>query len=100
MRSFVKIKSSEMAKSLLRLLIKENHALVANFSVANMSYNAIRENKNLAKITGFTVLWMFSFTHLIQMKFPTFANWTSPFPLKGLFIQILIEHSVGKQRRP
>ena len=65
-----------------------------------MSYNAIRENKILAKITGFTVLWMFSFTHLIQMKFPTFANWTSPFPLKGLFIQILIEHSVKNSGDP
>ena len=33
-----------------------NHALVANFNVANMSFNAIRENKVLAKVSGFTVI--------------------------------------------
>ena len=32
-----------MAKSLCRLLINENDALVTNFSVANMSYIAICE---------------------------------------------------------
>ena len=45
-----------MQKSLCRLLIYVNHGLVANFSVINMSFNAIRENKILAKISGFTVL--------------------------------------------
>ena len=44
-----------MVKSLCRLLIYVNHALVANFNVANMSFNAIRENKILAKISEFTV---------------------------------------------
>ena len=44
-----------MAKSLCRLVILVNHALVTNFDVANMSFNAIRENKVLAKISGFTV---------------------------------------------
>ena len=55
MRSFVKKKPCEMAKSLRRLLIKVNHVLVANFIVANMYFNAIRENKILAKISEFTV---------------------------------------------
>ena len=32
-----------------------NHALVAIFNVANMSFNAIHENKILAKISEFTV---------------------------------------------
>ena len=46
-----------MAKSLSRLLIQVNHALVARiFSVANMSFNAIRENEILAKVSRFTVL--------------------------------------------
>ena len=36
-----------MAKSFCRLLIQVNHAFVAN--VANMSFNAIRENNILAK---------------------------------------------------
>ena len=44
-----------MAKSLCRLVILVNHALVTNFDVANMSFNAIRKNKVLAKISGFTV---------------------------------------------
>ena len=44
-----------MAKSLCRLLTQVNHALVANFfSAARISFNAIRE-KNLAKISGFTI---------------------------------------------
>ena len=45
-----------MAKSLCRLLIYVNHALVANFNVAIMSFNAIRENKILAKISEFTYI--------------------------------------------
>ena len=44
-----------MAKSLCRLLIKVNHAIVANFSVAKMSFYAIRENDIIAKISGFTI---------------------------------------------
>ena len=46
----------EKLKSLCRLLISVNHSLVANFSVKNMSFNAIREHKILEKISGFTVL--------------------------------------------
>ena len=34
-----------MVKSLSRLLMQVNHDLVANFSVTNMSFNSIRENK-------------------------------------------------------
>ena len=45
----------EMAKSLCHLLMKVNHVKVANFYVANMSFNAICENKILAKISEFTV---------------------------------------------
>ena len=44
-----------MAKSLSRALMKVNHVQVANFKLANMSFNAIRENKILAKISEFTV---------------------------------------------
>ena len=40
-----------MPKSLCHLLIYVKHALVANF----LSFNVIRENKILAKISGFTV---------------------------------------------
>ena len=45
-----------MAKSLCHLLMKVNCIVVAIFYVANMSFNAIRENKILAKISEFTVL--------------------------------------------
>ena len=38
-----------MAKSLCRLLMKVNNVIVAIFYVENMSFNAIRENKILAK---------------------------------------------------
>ena len=48
-----------MQKSLSRLLIQVNHALVASFSIANMSFNAIRENKKFAKISRFTVVDLF-----------------------------------------
>ena len=54
---FREIKSSVKWRNHCRLLIKENHALVANFYVSNMSYNDSRENKILAKISGFTVMF-------------------------------------------
>ena len=54
MRSFVKINPHKMAKLLCHLLMKVNHVIVANFYVANMSFNAICENKILAKISVFT----------------------------------------------
>ena len=38
-----------LAKSLCRLLIYVNHALVANFSAARMSFNTLLVNKILAK---------------------------------------------------
>ena len=38
--------------------MKVYHVTVANFYVANMSLNAIRENKILAKISEFTVFWI------------------------------------------
>ena len=44
-----------MVKSLCHLLMKVNHVIVANFYIANMSFNAIHENKIQAKISEFTV---------------------------------------------
>ena len=44
-----------MARSPCHLLMKVNHVTVANFNVANIYFNAIRENKILAKISEFTV---------------------------------------------
>ena len=55
MRSCENIIPSRNAKITLSLSTNVNHALVANFNVVNMTFNAIRENKFLAKISGFTV---------------------------------------------
>ena len=45
----------EMAKSLCRLLMKVTHVIVAICYDANMSFNTIRENNILAKISELTV---------------------------------------------
>ena len=42
--------------SLCHLLMYVSHALVANYDIANMSFNAIRENKILAKNSEITVI--------------------------------------------
>ena len=55
MRSFAKIKSRKMV-SHGHLLMKVNHDIVANFYFANMSFNAVRKNKILTKISKFTVI--------------------------------------------
>ena len=46
MRSFVKIESSRNGEITLSFTEKVHHALVASFNAANMSFIAIRENKN------------------------------------------------------
>ena len=38
--------------------MKVNHVIVAIFYVANMSFNALCENKILAKISEFTVIFV------------------------------------------
>ena len=55
MRSFVKIKSSRNGEINLSFTDKGKSCKSRNLNVANMSFNAIRENKILAKISGFTV---------------------------------------------
>ena len=47
-----------MAKLLCHLLMKVNHVIVANFYVANMSFNVIRENKILTKIPNLQYLYL------------------------------------------
>ena len=44
-----------MVKTLCHLLMKVNYVIVANFYVANMSFNAILENTIIAKISEYTV---------------------------------------------
>ena len=54
MRNFVKIEPSRNGDITLSST-DVNHSLFTNFKVANMSFNATRENKTLAKISEFTV---------------------------------------------
>ena len=56
MRSFVKITPSRNGEMTLSFTDIGKYALIAIFTVANMSINAIRENKILAKISKFTVI--------------------------------------------
>ena len=53
-RSFVKIKFTRNGETTLSFTDKVYHAIAPIFNVANMSFNAIRENKILAKISEFT----------------------------------------------
>ena len=46
----MKLNPREMAKLFCYLLMRVSHVIVANFYVANVSFNAIHENKILAKI--------------------------------------------------
>ena len=55
MQSFMKIKLSRNGEITLSLM-KVNHVIVANFYVANMSFNTIPKNKIPAKTSKFTVL--------------------------------------------
>ena len=55
MRSFGKIKSSRNGQVILPFTDEGNHVKIANFYVGNMSFNAICENKILAKNSEFTV---------------------------------------------
>ena len=60
MRSFVKIKSSQNGEITLSTTdIVKSCSSRDFFYVASMSLNAIRENKNLAKISRFTVVAIF-----------------------------------------
>ena len=45
--------------------MKVNCVIVANFYGANMSFNAIRENKMLAKISEFTVTFAIDWSLLL-----------------------------------
>ena len=51
----MKIKSSRNGEIILSITDIGKSSLVAIFCAARMSFNAIRENKILAKISGFTV---------------------------------------------
>ena len=50
----MRVFSRDMTRSLCPLLIYVNQALVTNLDIANKSFNTIRENKILTKISEFT----------------------------------------------
>ena len=55
MQSFIKIKSSQNGVITLSFTDEFKSCHVANFYIANMSFNAIHENKILTKISYLTV---------------------------------------------
>ena len=59
MRSFVKIKPSRNGKITLSFIDIGKHCLSRDFYIINKSFNAIRENKILAKISESTVNGLF-----------------------------------------
>ena len=56
MRSFVKIKPSRMGDITLSITDIGKSSPLRDFYVANVSFNAFRENKILAKISEFTIV--------------------------------------------
>ena len=66
MWSFMKWNPQEMVKSLCHLLMKVNHVIVTNFYIANVSFNAIRENKIVGKISEFTVNSILKVGHISE----------------------------------
>ena len=56
MRSFVKLRSSRNGKITLSYTDEGKSCHSRDFYVSNMSFNAIRENKILAKFSEFTVV--------------------------------------------
>ena len=80
MRSFVKLNLREMAKSFCRYLIQVNHAFVAILNVANMSFDAFRDNKILAKKFRIYCIWYY-----LQYGFVNYA------------LQLLVMREFGKE---
>ena len=91
------------------LLIYVNHALFTIFSVANMSFNAIRENKILVKFFGFIVpflhWWMdhwrnsFAVLSIIERwkRMNIYLQNPTPVSLPG-FVAYLIEDKADNQK--
>ena len=78
-----------MAKLLCHLLMKVNHVMIANFYVANMSFNAIRENKILAKISEFTVVRRLA--ALTRNAYSSFIVWPRVFIFGTLIAYDVVE---------
>ena len=83
-----------MARSLCHLLMKVNYVIVANFYVTNMSFNAIRENKIISKISEFTVVGHVGLgtTWLQNLKTDYFETW--PRAYKNFFMLNPTEHEI------
>ena len=69
MRSFMKIKSSRNGVITLSFTDEGKTCHSREFYVADMSFNAVRENKILAKISEFTVLILKSTGSTIRQVF-------------------------------
>ena len=67
MRSFVKIKSSRNGQIILSFTVEGKSCHNRDFYVAKMSFNAIRENRILAKISEFAVFAFFLVSCMIPL---------------------------------
>ena len=70
-----------MAKLFFHLLMKVNHVIVANFYIANMSYNAIGENKFSRKLPNLqykeTALYgKYLIIYILGLHTSTFSSYT------------------------
>ena len=70
MRSFVKTKPSQIGDITLSFTDIGKTCPVHDFYVTNVSFNAIRENKILAKISEFTVVDLFGYVFATDFVLP------------------------------
>ena len=84
-----------------------NHTLQTNCNLRHRKEETLSQNTNSCtgnseRNNNLDPMDQACLTHLSQMEFPTLTNWTCPFPFQGMLdgIQIRIEHSLSKLRRP
>ena len=96
MRSFVKLNPRQMAKLFCHLLMRVSHVIVTILYVANVSFNAIHENKILAKISEFTVTLFppLSLPHLLVYSSSLYCKHYGPRPGCSLSSNLIKVHSV------
>ena len=70
MQSFMKIKPSRNDDITLSFTDVVNHALIANFERGKYVFNAIREYKILAKISGIAIFSAYALSTIISLAGP------------------------------
>ena len=87
--------------------MKVNHVIVANIHVSNMSFNAIRENKILVKISEFTVAkchepvqsdYQYNMKILVLLHLSINKEKNKPNIMLGVHLDILCTNIIGLTR--